>query len=114
LPGQEVVFGFGAHSGLDEVPELLRMAQQADRDGLDIFSLSDHPYLGGRVDAYAAVGFVLGGTRRLAGFANVTNLPLRPPPMLARTVTPSRRRLSWSKCCAAAARRSPTGDAITR
>jgi alkanesulfonate monooxygenase SsuD/methylene tetrahydromethanopterin reductase-like flavin-dependent oxidoreductase (luciferase family) len=87
LPGQEVVFGFGAHSGLDEVPELLRMAQQADRDGLDIFSLSDHPYLGGRLDAYAAVGFVLGGTKRLAGFANVTNLPLRPPPMLARTVT---------------------------
>src|SRR6185437_3204614 len=86
LPGREVVFGFGAHSGLDEVPELLRMAQQADRDGLDVFSLSDHPYLGGRLDAYAAVGFVLGGTRRLAGFANVTNLPLRPAPMLARAV----------------------------
>ena len=87
MPGQEVVFGFGAHSGIDEAPELLRMAQQADRDGLDIFSLSDHPYLGGRLDAYAALGFVLGCTRRLAGFANVTNLPLRPAPMLARTVT---------------------------
>ena len=87
MPGQEVVFGFGAHGGTDEVPELLRMAQQADRDGLDIFSLSDHPYLGGRLDTYAAVGFVLGGTRHLAGFANVTNLPLRPAPMLARTVT---------------------------
>jgi alkanesulfonate monooxygenase SsuD/methylene tetrahydromethanopterin reductase-like flavin-dependent oxidoreductase (luciferase family) len=86
LPGQEVVFGFGAHSSMGEVPELLRMAQQADRDGLDIFSLSDHPYLGGRLDAYATVGFVLGGTQRLAGFANVTNLPLRPAPMLARTV----------------------------
>lgn len=43
LPGQKVVFGFGAHSGIDEVPELLRTAQWADRDGLDIFSLSDHP-----------------------------------------------------------------------
>jgi alkanesulfonate monooxygenase SsuD/methylene tetrahydromethanopterin reductase-like flavin-dependent oxidoreductase (luciferase family) len=87
LPGPEAVFGFGAHSSIDEVPELLSMAQQADRDGLDIFSLSDHPYLGGRLDAYASVGFVLGRTRRLAGFANVTNLPLRPAPMLARTVT---------------------------
>jgi alkanesulfonate monooxygenase SsuD/methylene tetrahydromethanopterin reductase-like flavin-dependent oxidoreductase (luciferase family) len=85
--GRDVVFGFGAHSGIGEVPELLRMAQQADRDGLDIFSLSDHPYLGGRLDAYASAGFVLGGTRRLAGFVNVTNLPLRPAPMLARTVT---------------------------
>jgi alkanesulfonate monooxygenase SsuD/methylene tetrahydromethanopterin reductase-like flavin-dependent oxidoreductase (luciferase family) len=87
VPGQQVVFGFGAHSGIDEAPELLRMAQQADRDGLDIFSLSDHPYIGGRLDAYASVGFVLGSTQRLAGFANVTNLPLRPAPMLARTVT---------------------------
>lgn len=63
------------------------MAEQADRDGLDIFSLSDHPYLGDRLDAYAAVGFILGRTERLAGFVNVTNLPTRPAPMLARTVT---------------------------
>ncbi|MEV4754851.1 LLM class flavin-dependent oxidoreductase [Micromonospora sp. NPDC049559] len=83
----EVVFGFGAHSMVDDGPELLRMAQRADRDGLDVFSLSDHPYLGARLDAYATIGFVLGQTRRLAGFANVTNLPTRPAPMLARTVT---------------------------
>jgi alkanesulfonate monooxygenase SsuD/methylene tetrahydromethanopterin reductase-like flavin-dependent oxidoreductase (luciferase family) len=87
LPGQKAVFGFGAHSGIDEAPELLRTAQQADRDALDIFSLSDHRYIGARLDAYASVGFVLGGTRRLAGLVNVTNLPLRPAPMLARTVT---------------------------
>lgn len=87
LSVQEIVFGFGAHSGIDEVSELLRMAQQADRDGLDIFSLSDHPYIGGRLDAYAALGFILGRTRHISGFANVTNLPTRPAPMLARTVT---------------------------
>lgn len=63
------------------------MAQQADRDGLDIFSLSDHPYLGQRLDAYAALGFILGRTQHISGFANVTNLPTRPAPMLARTVT---------------------------
>ena len=84
---RDVVFGFGAHSSVDEVPELLGMAEQADRDGLDVFSLSDHPYIGGRLDAYASIGFVLGRTRRLAGFANVTNVPTRPAPMLARTVT---------------------------
>ncbi|MEU8803157.1 LLM class flavin-dependent oxidoreductase [Spirillospora sp. NPDC048819] len=87
MPVQDVVFGFGAHTGLGDVPELLRMAQQADDDGLDIFSLSDHPYIGGRLDAYAALGFVLGRTRHITGFANVTNLPTRPAPMLARTVT---------------------------
>ena len=87
LAVQEVTFGFSAHSGIEDVPELLRTVQQADRDGLDIFSLSDHPYIGGRLDAYASVGFVLGGTRRVAGLVNVTNLPLRPAPMLTRTVT---------------------------
>jgi alkanesulfonate monooxygenase SsuD/methylene tetrahydromethanopterin reductase-like flavin-dependent oxidoreductase (luciferase family) len=84
---QEVVFGFGAHSGIDDAPALLRMAQQADHDGLDIFSVSDHPYIGERLDAYASIGFILGRTRRISGLANVTNLPTRPAPLLARTVT---------------------------
>ncbi|WP_101789435.1 LLM class flavin-dependent oxidoreductase [Nonomuraea indica] len=84
---REVVFGFGAHSGVEQAPELLSLVQQADRDGLDLFSLSDHPYLGGRLDAYASLAFVLGRTRRISGFANVTNLPTRPAAMLARTVT---------------------------
>jgi alkanesulfonate monooxygenase SsuD/methylene tetrahydromethanopterin reductase-like flavin-dependent oxidoreductase (luciferase family) len=83
----EPVFGFGAHSTIDDGPELLRMVERADRDGLDLFSLSDHPYIGARLDAYASIGFLLGRTERIAGFANVTNLPLRPAPMLARTVT---------------------------
>ena len=52
----EVVFGFGAHSTIDDIPRLQRMTDLADREGLDLFSLSDHPYLGDRVDAYAAVG----------------------------------------------------------
>ncbi|WP_020660523.1 LLM class flavin-dependent oxidoreductase [Amycolatopsis benzoatilytica] len=82
-----VVFGFGAHSTIADGPELLSMTEQADRDGLDLFSLSDHPYLGERLDAYATIALVLGRTQRLAGFANVTNLPSRPAPMLARAVT---------------------------
>jgi len=86
-PGGETVFGFGAHSTIDEGPRLLDMARRADSDGLDLFSLSDHPYIGGRLDAYAAIGVILGQTQRIAGLANVTNLPTRPAPMLARAVT---------------------------
>src|SRR3954452_15602760 len=82
-----VVFGFGAHSEIDEGPALLRMARTADREGLDLLSLSDHPYLGSRLDAYATIALILGRTERLAGLVNVTNLPTRPPAMLARTVT---------------------------
>jgi alkanesulfonate monooxygenase SsuD/methylene tetrahydromethanopterin reductase-like flavin-dependent oxidoreductase (luciferase family) len=82
-----VVFGFGASPEFGEGPEFLRLVQQADRDGLDLFSLADHPYLGGRLDAYATIGFTLGTTGAIAALANVTNLPTRPAPMLARTVT---------------------------
>ncbi|SNQ49701.1 Flavin-dependent oxidoreductase, F420-dependent methylene-tetrahydromethanopterin reductase [Frankia canadensis] len=84
---QDVVFGFGALTDIGSTAELLRTTQQADRDGLDIFSFSDHPYVGDRVDAYAAIGFVLGGTRQIAGLANVTNIPSRPAALLARSVT---------------------------
>jgi alkanesulfonate monooxygenase SsuD/methylene tetrahydromethanopterin reductase-like flavin-dependent oxidoreductase (luciferase family) len=87
MHGTDVVFGFGAHSTFDDGPELLRLVERADRDELDVFSLSDHPYIGARLDAYASLGFVLGRTRHIAGFANVTNLPTRPAPVLARTVT---------------------------
>ncbi|MFB7471019.1 LLM class flavin-dependent oxidoreductase [Kitasatospora sp. NPDC056184] len=82
-----VVFGFGAPGDLADTGRLLSVVRQADRDGLDHFSLSDHPYFGGRVDAYAALGFLLGRTERISGLANVTNLPVRPAPLLARAVT---------------------------
>lgn len=82
----DVVFGFGAHSTIGERAQLLRLVQQADSDRLDIFSLSDHPYIGERLDAYATISFALGGTQHISGLVNVTNLPTRPAPMLARTV----------------------------
>jgi alkanesulfonate monooxygenase SsuD/methylene tetrahydromethanopterin reductase-like flavin-dependent oxidoreductase (luciferase family) len=84
---RKIVFGFGSHDTIADAHQWLELVEQADRDGLDLFSLSDHPYLGSRLDAYAAVGLALGRTRRISGFANVTNLPTRPPVMLARTVT---------------------------
>jgi alkanesulfonate monooxygenase SsuD/methylene tetrahydromethanopterin reductase-like flavin-dependent oxidoreductase (luciferase family) len=82
-----VRFGFGLSSAIQDVTETLRLAEQADRNGLDVFSVSDHPYVGDRLDAYATVGYILGRTERISGLANVANLPLRPAPVLARTVT---------------------------
>jgi alkanesulfonate monooxygenase SsuD/methylene tetrahydromethanopterin reductase-like flavin-dependent oxidoreductase (luciferase family) len=84
---RNALFGYASDSDIHQVPAILRLAQQADRDGLDLFSIADHPYRGQRVDAYAALGFVLGRTRHIAGIADVTNLPTRPAPMLARSVT---------------------------
>lgn len=80
------VFGFGLDSAVGSVDTLLRHATLADERGLDVVSVSDHPYIGDRLDAYAAISVLLGRTTKVAGLVNVTN-PLRPTAMLARTVT---------------------------
>ena len=59
----------------------------ADLDGLDLFTVADHPYFGEKLDSYALVSFLLGRTERIAGAVTVTNLPSRPAPVLARTIT---------------------------
>ena len=82
-----VLFGLGLMSGVDQVSDLLAHARVADEAGLDMFNVGDHPYFADRIDAYAAVGFVLGATSRIAGSVVMTNLLSRPAPILARTIT---------------------------
>jgi alkanesulfonate monooxygenase SsuD/methylene tetrahydromethanopterin reductase-like flavin-dependent oxidoreductase (luciferase family) len=81
------LFGFAPGTETARAAEIVRLGVQADRSGLDLFSTSDHPYYGQRLDAYSTLGFVLGATSGIAGLANVTNLPSRPAPVLARAVT---------------------------
>lgn len=87
MPALKTLFGFAPGTEAARATEILRLAVQADRAGLDLFSISDHPYYGSRLDAYATLGVVLGATTAIAGVANVTNLPSRPAPVLARTLT---------------------------
>jgi alkanesulfonate monooxygenase SsuD/methylene tetrahydromethanopterin reductase-like flavin-dependent oxidoreductase (luciferase family) len=91
VPDRNVLFGvgLGAWNGADvaTAPESVQLAVQADQDGLDLFSVADHPYFGQKLDSYALVSFLLGQTRGISGVVTVTNLPSRPAPVLARTVT---------------------------
>ena len=82
----EVLFGLGLETDVDQVSEILEHARVADDAGLDLVSLTDHPYFPQRNDAYATLGFVLGATTRISAAAIMTNLVSRPAPMLARTV----------------------------
>lgn len=82
-----VYFGIGVSTAVAAASGTLELAVQADRGGLDLITVSDHPYHADRLDAYAEIGFLLGKTERVAGLVSVTNLPTRPASMLARTVT---------------------------
>lgn len=81
------LFGIGGSTAVDVAEQTLRVAVEADRLGLDLFTVSDHPYFGARLDAYALIGMALGRTSSIAGLVSVSNLPSRPAPMLARTVS---------------------------
>jgi alkanesulfonate monooxygenase SsuD/methylene tetrahydromethanopterin reductase-like flavin-dependent oxidoreductase (luciferase family) len=91
MTDRRVWFGasLGAWNGADvaSAAESARLAAQADRDGLDLFTVADHPYFGEKLDAYALLSFLLGRTERIAGAVTVTCLPTRPAPVLARTIT---------------------------
>jgi len=88
---RKVWFGtsLGAWNGADvaSAAETAHLVAYADREGLDLFTVADHPYFGEKLDAYALVSFLLGRTERIAGAVAVTNLPSRPAPVLARTIT---------------------------
>jgi len=86
-PHRNVLFGLGLETDANQVREMLGHARLADDAGLDIVSLSDHPSFAERVDAYAALGFVLGATTNITAATIMTNLLSRPAPILARTVT---------------------------
>jgi alkanesulfonate monooxygenase SsuD/methylene tetrahydromethanopterin reductase-like flavin-dependent oxidoreductase (luciferase family) len=83
----KVLFGLGLEAGVHQVDEMLGHARLADDAGLDLLSVGDHPYFAERLDAYAALGFVLGATSTITGAVIMTNLLSRPAPILARTVT---------------------------
>src|ERR1700728_5283929 len=83
----KVLFGLGLETDVHQVNEMLGHARFADGAGLDVVSLSDHPYFAERIDAYAALGFVLGATSNIPAAVIMTNLLSRPAPILARTVT---------------------------
>ncbi len=64
----------------------VELAQAAERAGLDLVTFQDHPYQPGFLDTWTLMAYVAARTERISLSGNVTNLPLRPPAVLARAV----------------------------
>ncbi|WP_246178771.1 LLM class flavin-dependent oxidoreductase [Actinomadura decatromicini] len=77
---------FGVSLAPDASVPLVRIAQDADRYGLDLLGVRDEPYRRGTADALALMATALAATSRIRVLPAVACLPLRPPAVLAKTV----------------------------
>jgi alkanesulfonate monooxygenase SsuD/methylene tetrahydromethanopterin reductase-like flavin-dependent oxidoreductase (luciferase family) len=70
----------------EHLATILRAADEADRRGLDLFGVQDHPYQRRFVDTWTLLTAIGVRTQKLRVFPDVACLPLRPPAVLAKQV----------------------------
>ncbi|HPP63497.1 MAG TPA: LLM class flavin-dependent oxidoreductase [Anaerolineales bacterium] len=63
---------------------LLSIAQEVERLGLDYIAVQDHPYQRHFVDTWTLLSMIAAKTSRIGLLPDVTNLPLRPPAVMAK------------------------------
>ena len=80
--GRELKFGYFLIP--DAAAPLLDTAREVERRGLDYVAVQDHPYQRRFVDAWVLMSMIASATTRVGVFPDVTNLPLRPPAVLAK------------------------------
>src|SRR6266702_7855386 len=78
--GHDLLFGTFLQPAPDAAQELALLTEQV---GLDLVSVSDHPYWPYMLDAWTTMSYIAARTERVRVVANVANLPLRPPAQLA-------------------------------
>src|SRR5690606_10993594 len=82
--GHDLKFGFFLDPSTSDPAASLELARSLDQLGYDFIGIQDHPYHQGHFDTMTLISFILGQTERIKVFPDVANLPLRPPPMLAK------------------------------
>src|SRR5881394_2139963 len=68
----------------DEHQKLIELAGAADRAGLDLIGIQDHPYQRRFLDTWLLMADLLARTERITILPDVANLPLRHPAMIAK------------------------------
>jgi len=64
--------------------QVVAQAMSAERIGLELVGIQDHPYQRRFLDAFALIADLLARTERVRMFPDVANLPLRGPVMIAK------------------------------
>ena len=84
--GHDLLFGTFVTPTNHPAHQAVEQAIVADRAGLDLVTFQDHPYVASFHDTSTLLAYAAARTERIHLSANVTNLPLRPPAVLARAV----------------------------
>ena len=82
--GRELEFGVSVVPLADPPGWAARIVRAADRAGLDLVGIQDHPYQRRFLDTWTLISTLVPVTERIRFFPDVANLPLRPPAMLAK------------------------------
>jgi alkanesulfonate monooxygenase SsuD/methylene tetrahydromethanopterin reductase-like flavin-dependent oxidoreductase (luciferase family) len=82
--GREIRFGVFPSPDAGKLDEVLTLARVADETGLEYVGIQDHPYQRRFLDTWMLMATVLAKTERVNVFPDVSNLPLRPPAVLAK------------------------------
>jgi alkanesulfonate monooxygenase SsuD/methylene tetrahydromethanopterin reductase-like flavin-dependent oxidoreductase (luciferase family) len=78
------LFGIFPVPEADAADRVVEQVLLADRLGLDLVGIQDHPYQRRFLDAWTLLSYLAGRTERIRFFPDVANLPLRPPALLAK------------------------------
>jgi hypothetical protein len=84
--GHELMFGSFLTPVAVRPKQVVEMTMLSERVGLDVATFQDHPYQASYLDSWTLLSFVAAHTSTISLGLNVTNLPLRPPTVLARSV----------------------------
>ncbi|MET0766603.1 MAG: LLM class flavin-dependent oxidoreductase [Aeromicrobium sp.] len=84
--GQDLQFGTFLTPDAAAPERVVELALLTEAAGLELATVQDHPYQARFLDAWALLATVLARTSTLRVTTNVSNLPLRPPFVLAKTV----------------------------
>jgi len=82
--GKSLEFGVFPEPLADPPERVERLVRAAERSGLDLIGIQDHPYQRRFYDTWTLISYLAAGTQRVRFFPDVANLPLRPPAMLAK------------------------------
>jgi alkanesulfonate monooxygenase SsuD/methylene tetrahydromethanopterin reductase-like flavin-dependent oxidoreductase (luciferase family) len=79
-----VEFGVFPIPVAEERDAVLDMVLAAERHGLDLIGIQDHPYQRRFLDTFSLIAYLAARTERIRFFPDVANLPLRPPAVMAK------------------------------